>query len=149
MTPNAEGRGRGHWWKRSAWVYVVVAVTLGATGAFIADLRLSDMPDPAVGHSPRPPVLGRLNDKVVEYRLDGATGTTAFVSYLDVDGTVREESATLPWQTTLHTQQLTVPTGLMAQAEDNPLSCRITIDGQVLDETQSAASAVECKVAVS
>ena len=134
---------------RSAWVWLVVAVTLGATGVFIAHLRLSDIADPAVGHSPRPPVTGQLNDKAVEYRLDGPAGTAVFVSYLDVDGTVQEVSTTLPWQTTLHTRHLTVPTGLMAQSENNPLSCRIAIDGQVRDEAPSAASAVACKVVVS
>ncbi|OHV01448.1 MmpS family transport accessory protein [Mycobacterium talmoniae] len=134
---------------RSAWVYLVAAGTLGITGVFIAHLRLSDIPDPAVGHSPRPPVIGPLNDKAVEYQLDGSAGTAVVVSYLAVDGTVREVSTTLPWQTTLHTRHLTVPTGLMAQTENTPLSCRISIDGRVLDESRSGSSAVACKVVVS
>ncbi|QZA08588.1 MmpS family protein [Mycolicibacter heraklionensis] len=130
---------------RSAWVYLVVAATLGATGVFIAHLRLSDIPDPAVGHSPRPPAVGRLKEKVVEYRVDGPAGTPVFASYLDVDGSVRQVSATLPWQTTLRTQRITVPTGVMAQSENEPLSCRVVIDGQVRDEQSSMSSAVACK----
>lgn len=133
---------------RSAWVYLVVAATLGATGVFIAHLRLSEIPDPAVGHSPLPPQTGRLNDRTVEYRLDGPAGTPVFASYLDLDGTVREVSATLPWQTTLHTQRLTVPAGVMAQSQDDALSCRVTVDGQVRDEQSSHSSAVTCKVPV-
>lgn len=134
---------------RSAWVYFVVVATLTATGAYIAHLRLSDIPDPAVGHSPRPPATGRATDRAVEYRLDGAVGAAVLVSYLDVDGAVRETSATLPWQATLHTRALTLPTGLMAQSDAQPLSCRIVIDGRVADERQSSATAVACKVVVS
>lgn len=133
---------------RSSWVYLVVAATLGTAGVFIAHLRLSDIPDPAVGHSPRPPAVGRPNDKVVEYHVEGPAGTTVFASYLDVDGTVRDVSATLPWQVTLRTQHITVPTGVMAQSENDPLSCRVVVDGQVRDEQSSASSAVACKAAV-
>jgi len=133
---------------RAAWVYLVVAATLGATGLFIAHLRLSDIPDPAVGQSPRPPATGRLNDKVVEYRVDGPAGKAFYASYLEVDRTVREVSATLPWQTTLHTRRLTLPTGVMAQSQDDPLACRVIVDGQVRDEQSSDSSAVACKVPV-
>lgn len=133
---------------RSAWVYLVVAATLGTAGVFIAHLRLSDIPDPAVGHSPRPPAVGRPNDKVVEYHVEGPAGTAVFASYLDVDGTVRDVSATLPWQVTLRTQHITVPTGVMAQSENDPLSCRVVVDGQVRDEQSSASSAVACKAVV-
>ncbi|MEB3030658.1 MmpS family transport accessory protein [[Mycobacterium] nativiensis] len=130
-------------------MYLVVLATLCGAGAVIAHLRLSDIPDPAVAQSPRPPAIGRLNEKTVEYRLDGEAGTTVSVSYLDADGTVQELSATLPWQTTLHTRRLTVATGLMAQAETDPLSCRIAVDGHVRDEASSKSSAVACKVVVS
>src|SRR5690625_2786684 len=133
---------------RAAWVYLVVAAPLGATGLFIAHLRLSDIPDPAVGHSPRPPATGRLNDKVVEYRVDGPPGTPVFASYLDVDGNVREVSVTLPWQTTLHTRRLTLPTGVTAQSQDDPLSCRVVVDGEVRDQQSSDSSTVACKVPV-
>lgn len=133
---------------RSAWVYLVSAATLGATGLFIAHLRLSEIPDPAVGHSLRPPTTGRPKDKVVEYRVDGPAGTAVFASYLDVDGTVREVSATLPWQTTLRTQRLTLPTGVMAQSQDDPLSCRVIVDGQVRDEQPAVSPAVACQVPV-
>ncbi|MGV0627817.1 MmpS family transport accessory protein [Mycolicibacter minnesotensis] len=128
---------------RSAWVYLVVVATLGAAGAFIAHLRLSDIPDPAVGHSPLPPTVGRLHDKVVEYHLTGPAGTAIFASYLDVDGAVREVSTTLPWQITLRTQHLTVPAGVMAQSDSDPLSCRVVVDGQLRDE-QSSSSTVSC-----
>lgn len=133
---------------RAAWVYLVAAATLAVTGVFIAHLRLSEIPDPAVGHSPLPPKTGRLNERVVEYRVDGPAGTPVFASYLDLDGAVREVSATLPWQTTLRTQRVTVPAGVMAQSPDEALSCRVIVDGQVRDEQSSQSSAVTCQVPV-
>lgn len=134
---------------RSTWVYPTAALTLAVAGAFIAQLRLSDIPDPAIGHSPHPPAIGRAAQRAVEYHLDGPAGAAVFASYLDADGTVRETTVTLPWQTTVHTRRLTLPTGVMAQTQDAPLSCRILIDGQVRDEHDSQTSAVACKVVVS
>lgn len=50
---------------RGAWVYLVSIATLCIAGAYIAHLRLSDIPDPAIGHSPKPPVIGKPRDKIV------------------------------------------------------------------------------------
>lgn len=134
---------------RRMWVPLVVVATLCVAGAYIAHLRLSDIPDPAIGHSSRPPSVGQPSEKVIEYRLDGPAGTPVTASYLDTDGTVREVSSTLPWHATLRTRQLTVPTGVVAQADAAPVSCGITIDGQVRNEKASESSAVACEVVVS
>lgn len=133
---------------RSAWVYLVSAATLCVAGAYIAHLRLSEIPDPAIGHSSKPPAIGKPREKVVEYQLDGPAGTTVTASYLDVDGTVREVSGTLPWQTTLRTGQLTIPTGVVAQASAGQMSCRITVNGQIRDQKASDSPAVTCQVVV-
>ncbi|GAB5906593.1 MULTISPECIES: MmpS family transport accessory protein [Mycobacteroides] len=133
---------------RGAWVYLVSTAVLCIAGAYIAHLRLSDIPDPAIGHSAKPPVIGKPRDKVVEYRLDGPAGSAITASYLDVDGAVREVSGTLPWQTTLHAKQLVVPAGLVAQSSSGQMSCRITIDGLTRDQSAADASAVSCQVAV-
>ena len=81
--------------------------------------------------------------------MDGTAGTAVFASYLDVDGTVREVSATLPWQMTLRTRHLTVPAGVIAQSHDDPLSCRVIVDGLLRDEQSSVTPAVACNVPVS
>ncbi|MEB3050341.1 MmpS family transport accessory protein [Mycolicibacter sp. MYC123] len=134
---------------RQAWVHLVVAATLCIAGVYIAHLRLSDIPDPAIGHSARPPSAGKLREKVIEYRLDGPVGTVVSASYLDADGTVREVSSTLPWLATLRTRQLTVSSGVIAQADAAPLSCRVTVDGRIRDEQASDSTAVSCEVVVS
>ncbi|MUM19999.1 hypothetical protein FZI91_00425 [Mycobacterium sp. CBMA271] len=133
---------------RGAWVYLVSIVTLCIAGAYIAHLRLSEIPDPAIGHSAKPPTIGKPREKVIEYRLDGPAGATVAASYLDVDGTVREVSGTLPWQTTLRTGQLTIPTGVVAQSNKGQVSCRITINGQIRDEKASDSPAISCQVVV-
>lgn len=133
---------------RGAWVYLVSIATLCIAGAYIAHLRLSDIADPAIGHSSKPPVIGKPRDKVVEYRLDGPAGSTVKASYLDVDGAVREVSGTLPWQTTLHAKQLVVPVGLVAQSSSEQMSCSITINGLTRDQSPANASAVSCQVTV-
>ncbi|MFA4082535.1 MmpS family transport accessory protein [Mycobacteroides salmoniphilum] len=133
---------------RGAWVYLVCIAILCIAGGYIAHLRLSDIPDPAIGHSFKPPSIGKPREKVVEYRLNGPIGATVAASYLDTDGTVREVSGTLPWQTTLRTGQLTIPTGVVAQATAGQMSCSITINGEVRDEKSSDSSAVSCQVVV-
>jgi len=133
---------------RGAWVYLVSIATLCIAGAYIAHLRLSDIPDPAIGHSAKPPSIGKAREKVIEYRVDGPVGATVSASYLDVDGTVREVSGPLPWQTTLRTNQLTIPTGVVAQSSTGQVSCHITINGQVRDEKSSDSPAVSCQVVV-
>lgn len=133
---------------RGAWVYLVSIAVLSIAGVYIAHLRLSDIPDPAIGHSAKPPTIGTPREKVIEYRLDGPAGATVSASYLDVDGAVREVAGTLPWQTTLRTRQLTIPTGVVAQASKGQMSCRITINGQIRDEKAADSSAVSCKVVV-
>lgn len=131
---------------RGAWVYVVVIATVCIAGAYIAHLRLSEIPDPAIGHSDRPPSLGRPVEKVIEYRLDGPAGAPVSASYLDTEGSAREVSGTLPWRLTLHTRRLTVSTGVIAQAKVGPVSCRITVDGRVRDENHADAPDVACNV---
>lgn len=133
---------------RGAWVYLVSIAILCIAGGYIAHLRLSDIPDPAIGHSYKPPSIGKPREKVVEYRLNGPTGATVAASYLDIDGSVREVSGTLPWQTTLRTGQLTIPTGVVAQSTTGQMSCSITINGEVRDEKSSDSSAVSCQVVV-
>ncbi|WP_107654610.1 MmpS family transport accessory protein [Nocardia suismassiliense] len=136
---------------KSAWVYGVVFLVLGLTAIFIARLRLSEIPDLAIGHSSAPPVLGRLGEKVVDYEIDGPRGTPVRLSYLDEHGNVNNVSADLPWRTSLRTRKLTLATGIVAQSEADQVSCRIVIDGQARDAqvANGRFAAVNCTVPVS
>ncbi|KAA8887078.1 hypothetical protein F3087_19370 [Nocardia colli] len=136
---------------KSAWIYGVVFLVLGVTAIFIGRLRLSEIPDLAIGHSSAPPVLGRPTEKVVDYEIDGPSGTPVRLSYLDDQGNVKDVSADLPWRTSLRTHRLTLSTGVVAQSDADQVSCRILIDGKPRDVQVSNGrfAAVNCSVPVS
>ncbi|GAA5071377.1 MmpS family transport accessory protein [Nocardia iowensis] len=136
---------------KSAWVYGVVVLVLGVTALFIARLRLSEIPDLAIGHSTPPPVLGRPSGQVIDYEIDGPSGTSVRLSYLDEQGQVRDVSTGLPWRTSVRTDRLTLPTGVVAQSDADHVSCRIVINGEPRDVQVSDGpfAAVNCKVPVS
>ncbi|RDI68059.1 MmpS family transport accessory protein [Nocardia pseudobrasiliensis] len=129
----------------------MVIATLATAGAYIAHLRLSEIPDLAIGHSPTPPALGRPHDKVVDYAVDGPAHASVTLSYLDANGDARDVTATLPWRTSVRTGKLTISSGVIAQSDADRLSCRIAIDGQVRDEQSATgpSAAASCKVVVS
>lgn len=136
---------------KNVWVYCVVAAILAITGIFILRLRLSEIPDLAIGHSSPPPALGKLRDKVVDYEIDGPGGRLVTLSYLGANGEVRDVSTALPWRISLRTTKLSLPTGVVAQADADLVSCRIVIDGETRDSHVSNGpfAAVNCNVLVS
>lgn len=133
---------------KNAWVYLVVAATLAATATYVAHLRLSEIPDLAIGHSPKPPELGRPREKTIDYEVSGPPGTSVSLSYLDENNEVRRVDSTLPWHETLRTSKLTLPAGVTAQSAGSHISCRILVNGQQRDEqsTSATAAAVACNV---
>lgn len=136
---------------KNAWIYAVVLVVLCTTAFAVARLRLSEIPDPAIGHGWPAPVPGETREKSIAYQVDGIDGAAATLSYFDADGKVVELSTSLPWRLTLHTRALASPSGVLVQTEASPLACRILIDGQIRDEQTAPgpSSAVSCEVAAS
>jgi len=136
---------------KNAWVYCVVIAVVGVTAVFIVNLRLSEIPDLAIGHSTAPPSLGRPREKLIDYEVDGPGGTPVTVSYLDGNGKVQDVSAALPWRISLRTNMLTLSTGVIAQSTADRVSCRIVINGEPKDAQASngPSSAVNCNVLVS
>ncbi len=136
---------------KGVWVYGVVFLVLGLTAIFIARLRLSEIPDLAIGHSAPPPVLGQLNEKVVDYELDGPNGTPVLLSYLNEQGAVQDISTILPWRASVRTRKLTLATGVVAQSNGDQVSCRIVVNGQTRDSRSASGpfAAVNCSVPVS
>jgi Mycobacterium membrane protein len=73
--------------------------------------------------------------KHVVIEVFGVPGTTATISYLDVNAQPqRVDSAALPWSYEVTTTQPAVFTNVVAQGNSDSLGCRITIDGKVKDE---------------
>ncbi len=133
---------------RQRWVYVTVVVILALTGLFIGRLRLSEIPDLAVGHSPKPPSLGQPRSRSVVYELGGTEGAAATASYLDASGVNHAVQVRLPWTFALSSQKLTFPSGVTASADRADVSCRVMIDGAVR-AAQQGSSVADCQVPVS
>ena len=75
------------------------------------------------------------NPKHVVLEVFGAPGTTATITYLDVNAQPqRVDSATLPWAYDTTTTQPSVFVNVAAQGDTNSIGCRIKIDDAVKDE---------------
>ena len=75
------------------------------------------------------------NPKHVLLEVYGPPGTTASISYLDIDAQPQHVAdAPLPWKYDTTTTQPTVFVNVQAQGDSESLSCRITIDDVVKDE---------------
>jgi Mycobacterium membrane protein len=75
------------------------------------------------------------NPKHVVMEVFGAPGTTATITYLDVNAQPqRVDDATLPWAYDTTTTQPAVFVNVSAQGNTDSIGCRIKIDGVVKDE---------------
>lgn len=75
------------------------------------------------------------NPKHVVLQVFGPPGTTATITYLDVNAQPqRADGVTLPWAYDTTTTQPTVFVNVSAQGDGDSIGCRITIDDAVKDE---------------
>ena len=75
------------------------------------------------------------NPKHVMMEVFGPTGTVADINYLDVDAaTQRVDAAPLPWSYSVTTMAPAVTVNVVAQGDGEVIGCRITVDGDVLDQ---------------
>lgn len=75
------------------------------------------------------------NPKRVVLEVFGPPGTTASISYLDIDAQPQHAAdVALPWKYDTTTTQPTVFVNVQAQGDGDSLGCRITIDDVVKDE---------------
>ena len=75
------------------------------------------------------------NPKHVVMEVFGAPGTTATITYLDVNAQPqRVDDATLPWAYDTTTTQPAVFVNVQAQGDGDSIGCRIKIDDAVKDE---------------
>ncbi|CAN5686825.1 MmpS family transport accessory protein [soil metagenome] len=75
------------------------------------------------------------NPKHVVMEIFGPPGTTATITYLDVDAQPQKvEGATLPWAYDTTTTQPAVFVNIAAQGDGDSIGCRIKIDDVVKDE---------------
>ncbi len=92
---------------------------------------MTSSPPPAAGANEIVP----FNPKHVVMEVFGAPGTTATITYLDVNAQPqRVDDATLPWAYDTTTTQPAVFVNVQAQGDGDSIGCRIKIDDAVKDE---------------
>ncbi len=128
------GRSRttaaSRWMREWGWIVLVVVVVMAASAVYVGRLRLSDIPDRAIGYSPPAPEIGVPRPKSIEYAVIGSEGASARVSYLGADGRARDAVVTLPWRKVVMSQQFVTSVGVLAQTSgSNSLSCTVTVNG--------------------
>lgn len=78
------------------------------------------------------------NPKRLTYEVFGAPGTTANISYFDVDTEPQYlEGVPLPWTLHMEISKTTAMGSIMAQGDSNNIGCRITVDDEVKEEKVS------------
>lgn len=117
--------------RRSSWWFVLVVVAVMAVSAFyVGTLRLSEIPDRAIGHSPPAPEAGVVRDKSIEYVVTGPEGSSARVSYIEPGGRVVEDKVSVPWRVVLRTRELTTSVGVLTQSSGRgAVSCAVRVNG--------------------
>lgn len=79
------------------------------------------------------------NPKRVLFEVYGSPGSIATINYLDEHAQPqRVNDTTLPWSTTLTTDDPTLFADLRAQGDGATISCRITVNGVVKDERSTS-----------
>lgn len=117
--------------RRSSWWIVLVVVAVMAVSAFyVGKLRLSEIPDRAIGHSLPAPEAGVVRDKSIEYVVTGPEGSSARVSYIEPGGRVVEDKVSVPWRVVLRTRELTTSVGVLTQSSGRgAVSCAVRVNG--------------------
>lgn len=115
----------GSWWI----VWVVIAV-MSVSAFYVGKLRLSEIPDRAIGHSPAAPEAGVVRDKSIEYVVTGPAGSSARVSYIEPGGRVVDDKVSVPWRMVLRTRELTTSIGVLTQSSGRgAVSCAVRVNG--------------------
>lgn len=75
------------------------------------------------------------NPKHIKYEVFGPPGTTADISYFDVDGNpVHVNGQPLPWSFDISTTLPSILGNVVAQGNSDSIGCRIVVDGAVRAE---------------
>lgn len=118
------------------WIPLVILVVVAAGGFTVARLHS------VFGNEHRASYADtKINDtkpfnpKHLRYEVFGPPGTTASISYFDVNADPKHvDGATLPWSFDISTTEATAVGSIAAQGDSDSIGCRITVDGEVKAE---------------
>jgi hypothetical protein len=118
------------------WMFVVAVLVVAVAGFAVYRLNgIFGSQDVTSTPSGGANEIVPFNPKHVVLEVFGAPGTTATITYLDVNAQPqRVDNATLPWAYDTTTTQPSVFVNVAAQGDSNSIGCRIKIDDAVKDE---------------
>ncbi|WP_259142228.1 MmpS family protein [Tsukamurella ocularis] len=156
MTRHGVTSGTSHTNRRKPgwrWITITVVVVMVTSGTYVGRLRLSEIPDRAIGHSSPAPEAGVPRQKSIEYVVSGPAGTSARVSYLGSAGRAQDELVRLPWRKVVTSHEFTATAGVLAQTSgSNSVSCAVRVNGVERASERGRGSegtaAVNCAVPV-
>lgn len=118
------------------WMYLVAVVVVAVAGFAVYRLHgIFGSHDVTSTPSGGANEIVPFNPKHVVMEVFGPPGTTATITYLDVNAQPqRVDHATLPWAYDTTTTQPAVFVNVAAQGDSDSIGCRIKIDDVVKDE---------------
>jgi hypothetical protein len=122
---------------RRSWVPLVVVVALIVGGVAVGRLH-GVFPGPGLAKpDPRdatPPYAA----KTAIYEILGPPGTSGVVNWMDANAQPQMASfTTLPWSKTIVAEMPGIFAYVVAQGDGPSISCRITVDGKLVDQQQA------------
>src|ERR1700747_737005 len=123
---------------RRWWIPLLLVVVLAVSGLVVSRLHKVFGSQDLNANAGAGIEIVQVNPKVVTYEVPGPPGATANINYWDeYANTPQVNGPPLPWSFTISTTLPAVSASLMAQADGNQISCKITVDG-VVREHQDA-----------
>lgn len=120
---------------RRSWVLLIITVVAAVGAVVIYRFQGIFGSQTLVGGENRTENIVSTIPKYVTYEVDGPSGTSGMISYVDERSQPQHEHFdSLPWSKTLTTTVPSVFANLVAQGDSHALQCRITVNGQVRDE---------------
>jgi len=120
---------------KRAWIPLVLVVVLSVSALGVTRLHKIFGSQDLNANAGQGIEIVQFNPKVVVYEISGAPGSTANINYWDADANTHQvNGALLPWSTTISTTLPAVSANIMAQADGDQITCKISVDGVVRDQ---------------
>jgi hypothetical protein len=122
--------------KPQDWAYLMIAALWIAAGTYV--LTSKDAALPAGNKEPKQPPLASLsfssNPKNVTYEAFAPARQEVTISYLDEKAQTQLFVGPAPWRSIVTTRDIGFVAGMTVLTQNGPVTCRISVDGQVVDE---------------
>ena len=121
---------------RRLWIPLVILVVIGAGGFAVSRLHgIFGNEHRVLYADTRTGEAKAYNPKHVKYEIFGAPGSTASISYFDVNVDPQHiDGASLPWSLDMESNSAAMVGSISAQGDGDSIGCRILVDGVVKAE---------------